>query len=198
MWTEDKTEQIEEFVKTNPLTANIREKFLLYDKTTNMILNLSPTTDILPIAIDNSEMIKELADHSKEWKTIMGQQLSSFYKTILQEIINFINDQQKILQRPLKDLDDVRIAMNCQKEIRENFIRIDGNLTLMEDTYGMFHTFDITISAEDMDGVDSLRYNFKRLLEATEKKQFEINDLQKPLLEELTQGKILMLKMKTM
>ena len=175
-------------MEKNPLTADIREKFLLYDKTTNDILNFPSTKLILPMEIDNLEMIKDLAEESMTWKTILGEKLSSFYKTILQEMINFINDQQKVLQRPLRDLDDVRIAMNCLRDIRENFIRIDGNLTLMEDTYGLFHTFNISISTEDMDGVDSLRYNFKKMLAGAEKKQFDINELQKPLLLELTEG----------
>lgn len=43
----------------------------------------------------------------------------------MEEIFNFIEDLQKRLSRPIKDLDDIRFAMASLKDIRENEIRID-------------------------------------------------------------------------
>lgn len=94
----------------------------------------------------------------------MGNQLSAYYKKILDEMVEFINDQDKILVRKLNDLDDVRLAMNCLQNVRENFIRIDMALTLMEDTYAMFHSFNINIPAADIERVDGLRFNFQNMM----------------------------------
>ena len=43
----------------------------------------------------------------------------------MESIFSFCEDLLKRLSRPLKDLDDVRLAMAALKEIREQEIRID-------------------------------------------------------------------------
>ena len=43
-----------------------------------------------------------------------------------------IDDLQKRLSRPIKDLDDVRQAMASLKELRENEIEIDSSLSPVE------------------------------------------------------------------
>ena len=43
----------------------------------------------------------------------------------MEEIFEFIDDLNNRLNRPIKDLDDIRYAMAGLKEIRENEIRID-------------------------------------------------------------------------
>lgn len=40
------------------------------------------------------------------------------------------------------------------------------SLALMEETYATFAQFNLDIPREDTDRVDSLRYNFKNMLEA--------------------------------
>ena len=50
----------------------------------------------------------------------------------------FIDDLTKRLSRPIKDLDDIRFAMAALKEIRENEIRIDMNLSPIEVSFIVF------------------------------------------------------------
>ena len=50
----------------------------------------------------------------------------------MEEIFNFIEDLQKRLSRPIKDLDDIRHAMAALKDIRENEIRIDMGIGPIE------------------------------------------------------------------
>lgn len=106
-----------------------------------------------------------IIEESKVWKVILGRQLSAFYKIKLEEMVAFITDQDKILCRTIKDLDDVRLAMNCLQTIRENFFRIDMALMLMEDTYGLFSEFKIVVPPADIDRVDSLRFNFMNMMQ---------------------------------
>lgn len=55
--------------------------------------------------------------------------------------------------------------MNCLDQIRENFIRIDMALGLIEETYALFTKFNVTIPKEEQEKVDSLRYNFDLMIE---------------------------------
>lgn len=61
-------------------------------------------------------------EYSKTWKVKLGSRLSASYKKQLDEMVTFIKDMEFILVRPLRDLDDVRVAMNCLDKVRENSI----------------------------------------------------------------------------
>jgi len=90
--------------------------------------------------------------------------LSKRYKEKLQVIVDYINDKDIILSRRIKDLEDVRIAMKCLGEIRDDFIPLDMELILIEETYTLMGKFNVDILKEDQDIVDGLRYNFTRML----------------------------------
>lgn len=122
LWADDRDSQIQEFVDTNPLTADIREMFLKYDNITENLISLPKSVVIGPIYIHISHTISALVAKSKEWKVILGQKLSVTYNKRLKEIVDFISEKEKILSRKLKDLDDVRMAMNCLIDVREHFI----------------------------------------------------------------------------
>jgi len=98
------------------------------------------------------------------WKKSLGVILSKRYKEKLQVIVDYINDKDIILSRRIKDLEDVRIAMKCLGEIRDDFIPLDMELILIEETYSLMGKFNVDILKEDQDIVDGLRYNFTRML----------------------------------
>lgn len=94
----------------------------------------------------------------------MGIILSNKYKEKLQQITDYIFEKNKILSRRIKDLEDVRVAMKCLGEIRDDFISLDMELILIEETYTLMGKFNIDILKEDQDIVDGLRYNFSNML----------------------------------
>lgn len=59
---------------------------------------------------------------SKERKAEVGRRLSDACNKKVDSMVNFINDQHVVLIRNLKDLDDVRLAMNCLDAIKERSI----------------------------------------------------------------------------
>lgn len=78
--------------------------------------------------------------------------------------MDYISEKNKILSRHIKDLEDVRVAMKCLGEVRDDFILLDMELILIEETYTLLAKFDIDILKEDQDIVDGLRYNFTNML----------------------------------
>lgn len=52
LWTDTRDEQIEAFVASSPMIADIREKFIEYDKIDEYIKNIPKTTIIGPIQIN--------------------------------------------------------------------------------------------------------------------------------------------------
>lgn len=63
---------------------------------------------------------------------MFGRHANAKYRTQMEEIFSFVDDLNKRLLRPIKDLDDIRLAMYALKEIRENEIKIDMNISPIE------------------------------------------------------------------
>ena len=56
----------------------------------------------------------------------------------MEEIFAFSDGMLKNMARPIEDLEDVRLAMNCLKDIRENEISLDTMMGPIEAGYGAF------------------------------------------------------------
>lgn len=185
LWSENRENDIEEFVQKKPLLANIRDKFVLYDQITKDILMLDKLICMRTIEINCEKMIEALVEESKAWKLILGNKLIAFYRVILLENIKIIKNHQRILSKEIKVIDDCRIAFLCLKSVRENIFSLDENLNLLERAYALFNQFHINIPTEDMEKVDSLRGLFETLCESVEFVSGRLRSLQKPLQDEL-------------
>lgn len=56
---------------------------------------------------------------------VIGRHCNKKYRTEMETIFAVVEELQKKLNRPIKDLDDIRIAMAALKEIREQQISTD-------------------------------------------------------------------------
>lgn len=54
--------------------------------------------------------------------------------------------------------------MACLQLIRENFIEMDLDLGLMEEAYAIFSRFKIDVPKEDIERIDTLRFNFENMV----------------------------------
>ena len=69
------------------------------------------------------------------WKVLYGRNMNKKYLTLMEQIMEQVDDMSKRLSRPIKDLDDVRQAMAAQREVREKEIFIDTSLGPVEVYY---------------------------------------------------------------
>ncbi|XP_036329883.1 dynein heavy chain 8, axonemal-like [Rhagoletis pomonella] len=188
LWSADREQIIQDFVDTNPLTVDIRDKFIYYDKITTDLEEMPAKKVIGPIEIRMEKAIVKYVEESKKWKVMLGQLLSAQYKKQLDEMVDFITEMEIVLSKPINDLDDVRQAMNCLEKIRDNFITMDMNLQLITDTYALFSQYNIFVPQDDYDKVDSLQLAFNKMLENAKKTSQRISDMEGPLLRELNEG----------
>lgn len=66
-----------------------------------------------------------LTAETKSWMVDFGHHCNRKYRMEMEQIFTFIDEASKKLNRQIKDLDDIRIAMATLKEIREHQISID-------------------------------------------------------------------------
>ncbi|KAK4886462.1 hypothetical protein RN001_002733 [Aquatica leii] len=188
LWADSREKQIQTFCDKNPLIVEVSEKFREYDNQSEEIRNIPDYHYIGPLQVVMEDFKLGLLVESDAWKHILGTKLCAKYKDKLMELVDFIKTQEKILSVKIKDLDGCRIAMMCLQRIRENFIEIDSNLQLMEEAYEVFLKFNVDVPPEDIERMDTLRYNFTMMLEHGKQVQRDIMKLQGPLQAELVAG----------
>ncbi|XP_052742928.1 dynein axonemal heavy chain 8 [Bicyclus anynana] len=188
LWAEDRVQQIQSFVDTNPLNVIIGDMFKKYEGQTDEVLNLPKRHIIGSIQINMDQITLALHIESIEWKRILGKLLSMAYRERVLKLMQFIKDRMKTMSKKIKDLDDVRVAMLCLELIREEFIGMDMELDLIEESYALFSQFNIDIPREDADMVYGLRYAFQNMLLTAQQVQQRIVEMQGPLQKELTDG----------
>ncbi len=93
------------------------------------IYSISPDLYILYISEDLKIAMRAEA---KGWKIQFGRNMNVKYLSLMDKIMDMVDDLTKRLSRPVKDLDDVRQAMASLKEVRENEIFIDYSLDPIE------------------------------------------------------------------
>ena len=59
-----------------------------------------------------------------------------------------------------KILEDIRLIMIAVKDLRENEIRMDMNITPIEESYAMLQAHGLNIPREEIEQSDSLRYRW--------------------------------------
>ena len=88
-----------------------------------------------------------LSTETRAWCLCFGKHCNAAYRTRMNEIFDFVEDVNKRLSRPIKDLDDIRFIMAALKELRENEIRIDmtiGPIEVQYQTMGVYvHCFSV-------------------------------------------------------
>lgn len=73
-----------------------------------------------------------LTAETKNWMVDYGLFCNRKYRSEMEQIFVFVDEAGKKLNRQIKDLDDIRIAMAALKEIREHQISIDFKVGTIE------------------------------------------------------------------
>ncbi|XP_075210479.1 dynein heavy chain 8, axonemal kl-3 [Lycorma delicatula] len=185
LWETDKEEELKTFVDSDPLTIDIRDRFIKYAQMYDDINGLPRINIVGPLEMNLENFKTALIVEWKGWKYTLGKLLVVEYGKKLLETVNFISDKNVTLQRKIKDLDDVRIAMNCLESVRENFIKTDQVLIAIEETYAIFAKYGISVPPEDIEKVDGLQYSFSNLNNAAKAVQALLCEVQDPMKKEL-------------
>ncbi|XP_041975311.1 dynein axonemal heavy chain 8 [Aricia agestis] len=188
LWAEDKVQQIQKFIDSNPLNVFMRDMLKQYENQTEEVLALPEQHIIGSIQMDTENLKLALHLEAVEWKRLLGKLLNLSYRDRVLKLMQFIKERMKTMSKKLSDLDDVRIAMMCLEMIRDEFISMDIELDLIEESYATFNQFNVDIPKEDADMVYGLRFAFKNMLLTAQQVQQRIVDMQGPLQQELTEG----------
>ncbi|XP_014253708.1 dynein heavy chain 8, axonemal isoform X2 [Cimex lectularius] len=188
LWLEDKKVRIARFLRRKPASCHVREKFVEYDKLEERINALPTQVDVMPLEITFDNFNNALLNEVQHWRETLGDGLKIDFRKRADDLSAFLMEHIAVLEKPVKDLASVRIAMACLEDIRNNFVEIDQELDLIEDVYSILSRYDIEIPLEDMEITYSLRPNFKRMQKTALQLQELLCSLQEPMRRELLRG----------
>ncbi|XP_069464857.1 dynein axonemal heavy chain 8 [Ambystoma mexicanum] len=178
LWTEDRESKVKEFMAGNPTLAEMKSEIQYYASLEEEIEELNPSIFVGPIEMHIAPLRLALSIEAKAWKMLLCQYLNEEYKKKMADITKFTSEYLNKLTRPIRDLDDVRFAMEGLAAIRENDIQIDMTLGPIEEAYAILSKYDVAVTKEETEGVDTLRYTFNKMLSKAATVQDELVQVQ--------------------
>jgi dynein heavy chain len=167
----------EYFWKMDPFMVPMEEKPDLIEKIQQDLAALVRSTCIGPLKIRMEQV-----------QTAALFEFAQNYRRRMNEISEFINDNNQALSKTLEELDDIKMAMEKIKYVQDNFTSIDVDLNFIEKTFHLLERFAIGIQKEEIDLSSGLREGLKAILRNIESTENQIVALQVPLTKELTLG----------
>ena len=185
IWQKDRDEDLKEFLQTDTRVTEFEVKIRTFEKLTDEINTYPEFIPIGAIALATERLKLGLVTEIGIWKQHYGLACNQLYKKELNYVLQFLEDIDKRLQRPIKDLDDIRIAMAALKEIRENEIKIDMTILPVEESYSMLVKHEINVNREEVEKCDTLRYSWQKLLQLASQTSSSLLDIQPKFRNEL-------------
>lgn len=185
VWQKDRDEDLKEFLQQETRVAEFEVKIRNFEKLIEEINTYPEYISIGAIALATERLKLGLTSEIGLWKQHYGSACNQLYKKELNFVLEFLEDIDKRLQRPIKDLDDIRIAMAALKEIRENEIKIDMTILPVEESYSMLVKHEIVVNREEVEKCDTLRYSWQKLLQLASQTSSSLLDIQPKFRDEL-------------
>ncbi|XP_059863189.1 dynein axonemal heavy chain 5 [Delphinus delphis] len=185
IWQKEKEETIVTFIMKNPSLSEFESQILYFQKLEQEINTEPEYICAGTIALYTADLKFTLTAETRAWMVVTGRHCNKKYRSEMENIFTVVEEFSKKLNRPIKDLDDVRIAMVALKEIREQQISIDFQVGPIEESYALLNKYGLLIAKEEMDKVDTLRYTWEKLLARASEVQNELVSLQPSFRKEL-------------
>ena len=178
LWEKEPEPSVKEYMTTKPLMVDLEAKYRHYKRMQIEIEEFSNSYQVGSIIYITDSLKRSLLQEISNWKMAYGKAMNERASADMRQLVEMIEDVQKRLSRPCKDLDDVRAHMNALNLIKEKEIQIDRTITPIEETYAMLNKYEITFNDGNAEKVDSLAYGWKNLNEKAREVQDELIKIQ--------------------
>ena len=163
LWKDNMEEKLKEFSDANPDLSTFTEAIGKYEDMDIAIEAMKTSISVGSILLYTDDFKLALMAETATWKSAYAKLLNEKTQQNMEEIYNFAEDMIKKMTRPVTDLEDVRLAMNCLKDIRENEIRLDLMMAPIEAGYAMLAKNNVKISSSEQEQLDSMRFQWEKM-----------------------------------
>jgi len=124
---------------------------------------IEPGCQVGALHLRTDNLKSALINEAKAWTLAYGRHLNEACSRDMDALVEFFDDMQKRLSRPIKDLDDIRAHMAALSEIRADEVRIDLTIAPIEEAYAMLGRYGVSFNDGNAERVDSLGYGWRLL-----------------------------------
>ncbi|GJQ67798.1 hypothetical protein Trydic_g16579 [Trypoxylus dichotomus] len=118
----------------------------------------------------------------------IGQAMRKKYKREMDYVYAVIGEMERKLEKPIRDLDDVRMIMETLKKIREQEVDMDLKIEPIEEAFNVLTRYEINVEQETLEQVENLPYAWSKLLNKAQATQCKLLDMQPQFQAELRQN----------
>lgn len=111
IWQRDRDDELKEFALRKPKVGEYEARIKEFEQLINVINSHPEYIPVGAIALVTEKLKLGLTSEISLWKTSYGLSCNQKYKKEINEILLFIEDIMKRLQREIKDLDDIRYTL---------------------------------------------------------------------------------------
>ena len=178
VWKDDKNEVIKNFLAANPTITDFESEINRFEYVEREILEIPNQTQITLLLVSAEPLKLALTTETKQWKQAYGLNLNLMVKTAMEQMIEYMENKTMRLSRKVADIDDLRMAVQTLSEIRESEVNIDLKLQPIEEAYLLLTKHNVSVTKEETEMVDSLRYSWKKLKQLVTDVQANLSKVQ--------------------
>ena len=140
------------------------------------------------LSLKSSNIKLALCVEAKAWKHALCQHMHKQFLTTMDDTFEQIDGFTKKLSRQIRDLDDVRFAMEALKFVREEYQAIDAIIPPIEEAFSLLNKFEFEVDQDEVNRCDSIRYAWKKCLNLSTKVQEDLDVIQPKFLDNLLEA----------
>ena len=157
VWTTDMEEFLHDFLTAKPGIYDFERELKKYNMIEAELESEQTDFRYGKMIVKTLDFKDSVKNEIRQWINLIGRAMQQKYRSEMEHIIAQINDLDKKLERPMNDLDDIRIIMETQKKIRESEIDLDMKIELVENAFTMMCKYELPLSKDDANKVESIQ-----------------------------------------
>jgi dynein heavy chain len=163
LWLANRTEKLTEFEEGKPDLSTFAETIQRYEEMDADVDNSNDEIPVGAILLAANDFKLGLKNEISLWKSSFAKLLNKKSEGDMSSIFNFTTDLIKQLNRPVTDLEDVRLAMEALKTLREQEIEMEALMAPIEAGYAMLVKNNVNIPAAEQEQLDSMRFQWDKM-----------------------------------
>ncbi|PAA70380.1 hypothetical protein BOX15_Mlig025839g1 [Macrostomum lignano] len=163
IWSANKQAVLRQFQEQSPKLFEYKTKILEFFEQEDFVNNSDSAIECGPIVILTERFKLSVKAELVEWRQIFGRALRLIYRSEVVKLFPEMEAINKVLDRPIKDLDDIRKVMAALKEVRDREVEIDTIIPIIEECYDLLEKWHLNVPKEESEQVDTLKYTWLQL-----------------------------------
>ncbi|VDM30983.1 unnamed protein product [Hydatigera taeniaeformis] len=160
----DPLSSAKDFIEKNPSISEVGDELRRFKAFEEASLKLSTHYRMGSLLLETEALKDSLIAECRSWRLAIGSALNAKCSVEMTSTLERMEDLLKRLQRPVKDLDDVRANMAALDEFRQSEIDLEMFfIEPMAEVYALLASFDIYFTDGNAERVESLAYTLQKL-----------------------------------